>query len=110
MRIYLFPENISLDAGLGHSPILSNYLRQIVVNLEIYNWNGKIESIPEKPAIIRASIRMSCDWAELGKKCQELGHFAFSDDKVVLPDGNLSHERLISELEKFLYKNRIGNN
>ncbi len=105
MQVYLYPAYVSLDSIEGESARLFKLLGSQGVELEERNWGGTLESLPKNPSIVRASSMMKCGKREFGRKCAELGHFAFYYDNVVLPTGEYSREDFIPELEKWLAKN-----
>lgn len=107
MRVYTYPGYVNLESAQGGSPRLFGFLEGLGVKFEGYSWHGTVESLPKKPAMIRASSMMGCDSRDLAKRCAELGHFCFYDDRVVLPDGNyVGGDKLIEEAKRFIEKNK----
>lgn len=107
MRVYTYPGYVSLGSAQGGSPKLFRFLeKDCGLKFEGHHWHGTIDSLPKKSAMVRASSMMTCDTYELARRCAELGHFLFYDDRVILPNGEYSGEHLIEEVKKFLEKNR----
>jgi hypothetical protein len=105
MQVYLYPGYVSLDSIEGESTRLFKLLETQGVELEERNWGGTLESLPKNPSIVRASSMMKCGEREFGRKCAELGHFAFYYDSVILADGTYSQKDFIPKLEEWLAKN-----
>lgn len=104
MRVYTYPGYVSLGSAQGGSPKLFRYLeKERGVKFEGHAWHGTLDSLPKKPAMVRASSMMKCDSYDLAKRCAELGHFCFYDDRVILPNGEyVGGDTLIEEAKKFL--------
>lgn len=104
MRVYTYPGYVSLGSAQGGSPKLFRYLeKERGLKFEGHAWHGTLDSLPKKPAMVRASSMMKCDSYDLAKRCAELGHFCFYDDRVILPNGEyVGGDQLIEEAKKFL--------
>lgn len=104
MRVYTYPGYVNLDSAQGGSPKLFRYLeKERGLKFEGHAWHGTLESLPKKPAMVRASSVMKCNSYDLAKRCAELGHFCFYDDRVILPNGEyVGGDRMIEEVKKFI--------
>lgn len=108
MKIYLYPNYVSLGSAEYQSPSLFALLKDKGVEIEEANWQGNIASLPtDKPAIIRDSSVADCSSEELAEFCAQHGHLCFYDDSLVTQGGGLDNtEALLEAAEAFLEKNK----
>lgn len=104
MRVYTYPGYVTLGSAQGGSPKLFRYLeKERGVKCEWHPWHGTLDSLPKKPAMVRASSMMKCTYDELAARCAELGHLCFYDDRIILPNGEwIGGDQMIKEAKKFL--------
>ena len=109
VKMLLFPSYVSLASARDYSPQLFRFLRERGVELEADEWDGTTNSIPQEGlVIVRASTKMRCDSVTLGRVCEALGHFVFYDDRVLLGNGEYSHDQLLGNAQEFI-DNLIAN-
>lgn len=102
MKMYLYPGYVSLASARAYSPRLFEFLENMV-ELEAVRWNGSLTSLPtDEPIMVRASSRLPCSLEDLALRCEELGHFVYYDDQLLLTDGSYTREGLIESAQRFL--------
>lgn len=107
VKMCFYPNYVSVASAGGCSPLLFEYLEKEGVELEGKRWNGTIDGLPQHEfVIVRSSSKMHCSDVELAKRCEELGHLVYYDDRLLLPTGEYTSEALFEATAKFLEKLR----
>lgn len=107
IAIYTYPAYISLEVIRISSSTLFNYLtNNRGLEVVVHGWEGELTSLPESgPAIIRASVRMSCSRFDLVNLCTELGYLCIYEQALLLPgQRNLKGDDMLMEVYRFLGK------
>ena len=104
VKMFLYPNYVTLQSAQTFSPNLFQFLEEEGVELEEAYWDGTLDGIPKQPAIVRASKKMECSPATFARRCQELGHLPYYDDRLILVNGDESGTRLIESAIRFLEK------
>lgn len=89
VKIFVFepPARCSHVSPLKHSRLLTAFLKKKGVAYTEEKWDGCLTSLPQEPALVRASTHLSFPWEVLVIRCQDPGHVVFYDDLLVGPDG-----------------------
>ncbi len=104
MKIFVYepPERHSCISPLDHSPQLVAYLAARGVEHEEVRWDGRLETLPNEPSMIRASIhlgaKLGLEWDTLVAHCRGT-HVVFYDDSWVGSSGEVEGDFLILEME-----------
>lgn len=90
MRMFLFPDYVSLGSAEANGPRLFDFLRRRKVRLTKVKWNGRVESLPTRGrVIVRVSSQISQGtWNKVAAFCAKHGHLCFYDNSYINADGS----------------------
>ncbi len=101
MKIYLFPDYVTIGSSSIFSQELFGLINELDIELDRVFWDGTLESLPTEPCIVRASTMLSYHWKDLAWKCKQLGHLCFYDGSAIDDDGERNDEAFLPRAKEF---------
>ncbi|HAO64646.1 TPA: hypothetical protein DCQ44_01550 [Candidatus Taylorbacteria bacterium] len=105
MKVYLFPEYITLERLATEG----KHLQELLAGVEMVatRWDGNIASLPtDEKVIVRASTQLDYPFKQLALFCERYGHLCVRPGNatqiVRADDRDTSYEELETEVKKFL--------